>query len=853
MPVWSIRSLAVTNRRSSIRGIMLQPEEQLAALPLVKNNNSNGEHHEKPPSFRRKKHMKRRYTFQRPEAPSKAHSFVFRRMRHRELKRSLNGIQKKNSKLHSVALFLMLSYVYGVGVSSINDGTLTATIQVKLWQIIFIGFWFLVCSVVLGAFSDSIYFGAILWCFVYWPLLALTTTLIFWGSTTDLDQSTWVFIGLLVAESLTVLFFFLLHYCYPRWIRSEWFEKNITSARYFSVQVLSGWTMTYKTGWACWAKRHTCMYQGEFDEDGLPHGYGHWTDDSAEILMGHWRHGEPMAPFRARQYGTGDALRSVPLIFYMATDDTVDKNKFIPTNDLPPRSGVAGVECNVQGVFYNHYPVVEYICEPKAKSLSDNLRFLMQLDERNPHTRVTIEASSPRGIEVSGHMYQPTGLAYAEDLETIKIRIERKPMDVRVRGASRDDSDYKPECMPFSDRLDDCDDNYPIVLINEDDDDDDDDDKSSSQYGSTDEEDLNQKESVSRNATLPHLIVEDWASNQKKEALIFFAGFNSTVTKTAKTLGQFLAMTRVTDNVIPILFAWPGGQTFTYRYAAEMAASKRNQELLHELLEGLAAEGIRYVHFMSHSMGVQALLNALADDDDGNRSPTSQLFQLDPSFGGTQRERCIDSSLMMCKSVTMLNPDYPLKVFIDRAFLSIRRLCSQITVIGDRNDGALFYSQLTNGLFAYWGHEQPKLLQSARLECRSETQRRKFRYRRVVGKDIKSLYFRLKRDASGNIEEPVDVDKRLLFQGRHPSVVLASCESHRQRQGHWLDLDVIDTAQLEANIKGLRHSGFNLNPILLKDLEELILTGRRASERSALLFREGNIFSYCHVPSHVSL
>jgi Alpha/beta hydrolase of unknown function (DUF900) len=661
---------------------------------------------------------------------------------------------------------------------------------------------------------------------VYWPLLALAATLIFQGSTEDLDRTTLIFVGLLVADILTLLVSFTMHYLYPRWIRSEWFEKNVSSERFFSVQLLSGWTMTYQTGFACWSKRHTCLYKGDFDENGLPHGYGEWTDDSSEILIGQWQHGKPIAPFRARQYGTGDSLRSVPVVVYMATDDSVNANKFIPSNDLPPRSGVAGVECNVQGVFYNHYPVVEYICEPKAKSLSDSLRFLMQLVRRNPKSRITIEASRPRGIEISDHVYQPTGLAYAEDPEAINIRVEWKPLD-RRENLIRDDSEFKPDFMPFSDRLGSSDEQFV------------DEDSASSDVS------IREEESPSRNQMFPYLIVENWTSNHQKEALVFFAGFNSCATKTAKNLGQFLAMTSVTETVIPIVYAWPGGQALTYRYAAEMAASKRSKEHLHELLEGLLAEGIRHVHFLSHSMGVQTLLNAFADDEDGNRSMSSRLFQLDPCFEG-KRQPSI-GTLMVCKSITMLNPDFPLDAFIDHAFLSIRRICSQTTVIGDRCDGALFYSQLTNGLFEYWGYGQPKLLQSSK-ECRMETGRRKFRYRRVVGKDIKSLYFPL--TERERCEEHLEIDKRLVFEGKHSAVVLAS---ERNCPRYWLDLDVIDTAQLDANIKGLRHSGFNLNPTLLKDLEELILTGRRASERSSLLFREGNIYSYCHVPAYISL
>ena len=64
--------------------------------------------------------------------------------------------------------------------------------------------------------------------------------------------------------------------------------------------------------------------------------------------------------------------------------------------------------------------------------------------------------------------------------------------------------------------------------------------------------------------------------------------------------------------------------------------------------------------------------------------------------------------------------------------------------------------------------------------------------------------------------------------------------------------DVIDTTGLDTNIADIRHSAYNLNPSLLRDLEELVSTGKRAMDRS-LLYREGNMFSYCNAPSFVSM
>ena len=68
----------------------------------------------------------------------------------------------------------------------------------------------------------------------------------------------------------------------------------------------------------------------------------------------------------------------------------------------------------------------------------------------------------------------------------------------------------------------------------------------------------------------------------------------------------------------------------------------------------------------------------------------------------------------------------------------------------------------------------------------------------------------------------------------------------------WMDLDAIDTTGLDTNIAGIRHSAFNLNPSLFRDIDELITTGKRAIDRS-LIYRDGNVFSYCSAPSFVNM
>ena len=268
-------------------------------------------------------------------------------------------------------------------------------------------------------------------------------------------------------------------------------------------------------------------------------------------------------------------------------------------------------------------------------------------------------------------------------------------------------------------------------------------------------------------------------------------------------------------------------------------------------------------------MGVQTLLGAFSDNEDGSRSELSKCFQLDPDFmdaehlksrhGGSQQmngsngDGSTDQSttpLMICRTLTMLNPDFPLEAFINRAFVSVRRICSTVTIIGDRQDKALWLSQFMNGFGVYFGYGQPEVLQPkpardiAHFSEREVYHGKYLLMQQVIGLSIEDLFF-------GNDVDKDELNDALLFRERAPVIVCTEEEDVQDKA--WLDVDVIDTTGLDTNIAGIRHSGFNLNPILLKDLEELISTGRRAVNRATLLYRDGNNFSYCHAPSYVAM
>lgn len=74
---------------------------------------------------------------------------------------------------------------------------------------------------------------------------------------------------------------------------------------------------------------------------------------------------------------------------------------------------------------------------------------------------------------------------------------------------------------------------------------------------------------------------------------------------------------------------------------------------------------------------------------------------------------------------------------------------------------------------------------------------------------------------------------------------------HNEKE--YLDLDVIDTSELDVNVHGAKHCYFNLNKQIVDDLCDVIRSGKRASERDdRLLLLEGNVYGILSAPSYIT-
>jgi esterase/lipase superfamily enzyme len=739
---------------------------------------------------------------------------LFLTMHYRKMLRNLNGPQKKNTKYHLIVLLCFLIIIYGFSAYTNTSDSTTENvfekgyiqITLSITQIILITVWITVAIIITAIFGNSKFVLLLYWMLVYWPLLSIMMSALFGDfNDPDFDDVSWVLYLLIFLEAITVLAWVGTYKVYPKLVTSNWFRQT-HARRFWRINLLDdGMTLEYD-GWLgrC-RKRYACRYVGDTNDAGLPHGRGIWSDDSynGEVLTGSWENGQPVAPFSSRQYGgKGSTYSAVQIAYFFASDDAFEANKLVPTNDQPPRCGIASVECSTGGEFMTHLPQACLLSGPHVEGENGITvgTVCKELDcgsqTVNPITSLQISADDPRGVQISDHLYASTGSPFTRKISQIVIDV------VKTNGGTT---------------------NYEAIENND--------------------EETNQEQKSTTNGegryNIKLEVNNNWTRIKTKDALIFLPGFNSWPKHSLESFGQLLAMApKLNQHVYPIIFTWPGAQVLTYRNASAIAASENNRKYFLQMLNSLQAEGINNIHFLSHSLGVQTLMNCFEDNADGTPSPVSQCFGPAPASGDSLASSSTrETGKLICRSITLLNPDFPLRAFREHAFKSIRRVTSLITIVGDLADQALFWSSLINGGVNRFGGSQPSV-----LDFKGRTSQKCLQ--ELIGKNIDGLYL------SKNEAEDNDV---VSFQNTE-LLLQSSVRIGRKKEASniYLDCDVIDTTGLDTNVNELRHAAYSVNSILLRDIEEIVTTGRRAADRSTLLHKKGNVFEYCHAPSFVT-
>lgn len=294
---------------------------------------------------------------------------------------------------------------------------------------------------------------------------------------------------------------------------------------------------------------------------------------------------------------------------------------------------------------------------------------------------------------------------------------------------------------------------------------------------------------------------ERWLSSKSREGLLFIHGMYHTLEDSLKRFGQFLALGHFPAYIKPLCFNWPSSAgPWLYWCAHNVASDNDNHRDFKKFLKSIQASGIRTLHVMCHSMGSRVFLRSFPlvrelfkkrkiDESPGISQPGSYGLGTNAAAAAASGEG-------------------------DRAWKSN----------GDNDDGL----ELQNLILLNPDYEV-------------ET----FRH----DHDELSQY-------CPNITvyaDRRDVALKLAFRINRKESLGSNTEPLLDEDGNPLDLDIVDTGDLDRNINGQFHGYFNINRVMVDDLHDLIVTGKRAEDRTSRLKPYGKIYRFTMVPSSVVL
>jgi hypothetical protein len=247
---------------------------------------------------------------------------------------------------------------------------------------------------------------------------------------------------------------------------------------------------------------------------------------------------------------------------------------------------VASIECSISGSFYKHLPsatliegpfVVDNMPSAHTNPVREMLSHLIQLSNEEQNTGQIDIRSDGRGVYIPGYVYGPTGRQHSSDTSSIVIDVEwgngenivggsihSSEASKRVSARALQKSLFMPPNAKKS--------LLSSVIEVEVDDSSVDDDEN------VDEKEHRAEQYQNNKQRIVSMSVKNWVPARYKEALIFFPGYNFAMETALKNFGQFLAMTKLSGQVYPIMFVWPGSKNVGYKYASQISATDINEE-----------------------------------------------------------------------------------------------------------------------------------------------------------------------------------------------------------------------------------------------------------------------------------
>jgi len=310
------------------------------------------------------------------------------------------------------------------------------------------------------------------------------------------------------------------------------------------------------------------------------------------------------------------------------------------------------------------------------------------------------------------------------------------------------------------------------------------------------------------------------------EAILFIHGFYHNLDDSLKRFGQFLALGHFPPYMKPFVFNWPASTSPFMFYCATSAASDNGTHRdLKKFIGMMHKAGIKTLHVMCHSMGSRLWLRAW------------------PMLRSLFRHRVVthDSDLSDYGSYGSYANyhNYP-----------AGGLNPEFGGPGGGRHGSTYFGSTSN-----LGHMStqhfvldPKLIQLQSLtflnpEYELETFLSDYTDLRMFTPHI-SIYVDT-RDTAVTFASDIN---------RKANMGIAAVNKEELAKIHNInldELDVINTVDLDRNMNEDFHGYFNINRAMVDDLYELIVTRKRAEERTSRLKLYAGIYRFTIVPSSV--
>lgn len=701
---------------------------------------------------------------------------TFQHMVVRRLERQFGGTIRQPQKLRTVSIIVFVLLCAGLMGFSLRDGVHVtfSTSTAPLFCVIALCLLFVAIS----------HLEVLRWC-IYWVLLGAVALLLvalaegyhikgFFDFSTNgsfLRMAVYVITVALIVT--TLLIWLLLFGLYPELVKRGIMRPARLKARpgvrrgdESSSRAFEyfAWSWSFPFG----RRRQVCTYEGDICPlRGMPHGWGMWCDDHhhGERLQGWWENGVPVGPFHSSTVDRGWAFSCVQLAVCSIASQPWNEKRWWPVRAPALTWGVVSAEVSVAGHFFRHLPRSRMVLPLSSTTGPQEAISALAHAEAGGSTTesLTISVNHQGTMHVSGHTRVPGASS--------RVAGDGPPAVGGVVNRRRGPGRTSMGALALG-------------------------------GGSV-------TESIAVNLSL-----DAWGEGslhvpgfeRANEAMVWISGYNTHVDEVARAVGQLLALGSFPAWIKPVLFSWPGGSHLTYLQALQLCAASETSADFVSFLEGLLDRAsIQHVHIVCHSCGVRILMAAL------------------PELVPRLRERGI--ALASC---SFLNPDYPLDDFVSspNGFSSLRSICSLITLYADKDDTALWLSEIAHGGAAALGRYPHAIV--APVPCRSAS-------------SDSGVWGRPPRHSVGNMAA-------VSSSSGHVGNVATGLSGGAD----CLDLDVIDSTWLDANVHGLRHSYFAVNRWVVDDLFEVLTTRKRASGRTTRLRHlNGNVFTFMAPPKYI--